>query len=380
MTVTLPLMLLPSSRIPAEIWVTICGEVHNSASLASLCRISRSGREEAQRILYRSVDIRDRPMRVIQLWARTMIGTPLAERVHALALSLPSTLKFDVSYATKIGRALAKCVNLKELRIVNDEELNETAGDAQYGVHGWLINNCSFRLTKFENFYFEDRRIAEFWKNQAELQVLLTSTCSFLRDPEVLPQLIALEAADLLDLSEGRALQCVSTRLDDTNLRRLARCTANLTTLYLSRDLVDCSFSIGDAIAAAAGCFPNLIHLVIVEKTEDVPSREEVLKSTLQQFLKLETIILQVLNVACFDIDGVSQELNTAAGLYGLGNAFMMACPVLRRATIRTEVEEQVLTSVLTRSPGGEIHEESGLVSDFDTSSMFWEQWEPSVW
>ncbi|KAF7335344.1 F-box domain-containing protein [Mycena sanguinolenta] len=367
-------MFLPSSRFPAEIWVTICSEVHDSASLASLCRISRSCRPEAQRILYHSVDLRDRPMRAIQLWARTMIGTPLAERVYALALCLPGTLRFDVSHATKIGRALAKCVNLKELRMVSDEELIETAGDAQYGVHGWLINNCSFRLTKFENFHFEDRRIAEFWKNQTELQVLLTRTCSFLRDPVVLPQLNAIEAADLLDLSERRSLQRVSTRLDDTNLRRLARCTTNLTTLYLSRDSVDRWFSIGDAIATAAGCFPDLIHFAIVEKQDDVPSHEEVSNTTLEQFLKLETLVLQVLNISCFDIDGATHEMNTAAGLYGLGNGFMMACPALRRATIRAEMGGQVLAIMVTRSQGGEIDEGSQTVVDFDTSCMLWNQ------
>ncbi|KAJ6515349.1 hypothetical protein C8R45DRAFT_206605 [Mycena sanguinolenta] len=364
---------LPFSIIPAEIWAIICGEVRGDApTLASLCRTSPNSRVEAQRILYRSVDLRDRPARVVQLWSRTIMNnTYLAERVLALALQLPSPLKFEASDATKIVCALEKCVNLKELRVFG-ELLGKTGTYRTDGIHGWLINDCSFRVTKFENFYFEDSSIKTFWRNQTEIQLLVTRTSSCLRDLEVLPQVIALEA-DVLDLPEGRALQRVSTRLEDRYIRHLARCTAaTLTTLYLSRNLVDPWFSIGHAITAVAGCFLGLIHLVIVEQKKSVPLNEKVLTTTLQKFSRLETLNLQMQNVASFMIDNATYQMNTATGVYGLGHEFMIACPTLRRVTIRAEVEEQVLASVVTRSRGGGIHEESGTMADFDASEMFW--------
>ncbi|KAF7335354.1 hypothetical protein MSAN_02346200 [Mycena sanguinolenta] len=366
----------PFSRIPAELWAIICDEVHNTPTLASLCRISSNSRlgAEALRILYHSVDLRDCPTRVVQSWSRTIMNnTSLAERVHALALRLPSPLRFEVSDATKIGCALGKCVNLKELRVFG--ELLEKTGTYQNdGIHGWLINDCSFRLTKFESFYFEDRNIERFWRNQTEIQLLAARTSSCLRDPEVLPQVIALRT-DLLDFPEGRALQRISTRLEDRYIQRLARSTAvTLTTLYLSRDLVD-RFSLGDAIAAVAKYFVDLIHLVIVEQKKcHVALNEKLSTTTLQKFSKLESLVLRMLNVASFEIDDVTHKMNTAAGVYGLGHDFMIACPTLQRAAVSAEVEEQVLASVVTRSQGGEIHEGSGTVVDFDASDMFWNQ------
>ncbi|KAF7335352.1 hypothetical protein MSAN_02346000 [Mycena sanguinolenta] len=297
-------------------------------------------------------------MRAIQLWVRAVLkNTHFAERAHALALSLPD--KFEVSDATKLGRALGKMWTYPN------------------SIHWWLINNCSFRLTKFENFYFEDERMVEFWKNQTELQVLVTFTCSCLKTTAVLPQVIALEAANLFDLPEGRALQRVSTRLDSNYIRRLALCTAvTLTSLYLWRGRRQYMSSIGHGITTVATYLPGLVHLVIVEQREDyVPLNEKVSTTTLQLFSKLETLVLQMMNIARFVIDnGAMHEMNTAAGIYGLGNEFMMGCPKVRRVAIRAEVEEQVLASVVTRSQGGEIREESRTVVDFDTSDMFWNQ------
>jgi hypothetical protein len=78
-----------------------------------------------------------------------------------------------------------------------------------------------------------------------------------------------------------------------------------------------------------------------------------------------------MLNVECFAVDDAMYDMDAPAGVYGLGHAMMMACPTLCRAAICAEADD-ALTSVLTRSRGGEIHAEAGTTFDFETMSMFW--------
>jgi hypothetical protein len=83
------------STLPSEICALICDEVDQSRTLTLLCRTSRLFRDQAQYILYHSVDLRDRDMRTVKSWARTVTRhSHLAERVHALALCLPTILTF----------------------------------------------------------------------------------------------------------------------------------------------------------------------------------------------------------------------------------------------------------------------------------------------
>ncbi|KAF7352328.1 hypothetical protein MVEN_01196500 [Mycena venus] len=358
------------SSIPPEICAAICSEVVDSRTLALLCRTSRDFRDEAQRLLYHSVDFRGRLMRAVKSWARAIEKHPhLAERVHTLALRLPDTLTFEVSDATKIGRALAKCVNLKELRIVGDVS---ATGHIHNCIHGWMINDCPFRLTKFENLYFQDRWIEGFWQKQTEIRVLsIAHSSACFTDQNLLPELIAVRTTSMSDLPEGRALQRVETRFQ-RDLLPLVQYKGTLTTLNLRRDwMIDLDFSIGVALGAVAELLPDLMHLGIVERFKDyhLSLLDGLSKTTFQQFTSLKTFTLRVLNVDCFVFDNVSPfNMNAAADVHGLAYEIMMACPTLRRVAVGAEGP----ASVLRRVPGGEIHEESVQLLDFDAFSMFW--------
>ncbi|KAJ7368908.1 hypothetical protein DFH08DRAFT_1071513 [Mycena albidolilacea] len=277
-------------RIPPEIWTIILADM-DAWSLTLLCRASRAFYAQAQCILYHSVDL-----------------------PHPFTCTVPLT--FDTSHATKIGRALAKCINLKDLRVVG--EVSAT-GERQSCIHGWMINDCSFRLTTFENLYFNDRWIVDFWKKQTEIQVLVMNhNLGCFKDPQLLPDLIAVGTSQLSNLPEGRALQRIETYFQ-RELLPLAQYKRTLTTLNLVRDWVDLQFSIGDTISAVAELVSHLVHFGIIERRKDsyILPTELTSETTLRRFAKLETITLHMLNVECFAVDDAMYDMDAPAGVYG---------------------------------------------------------------
>ncbi|KAJ7869632.1 hypothetical protein B0H13DRAFT_2670013 [Mycena leptocephala] len=305
-------------------------------------------------------------MRTVKSWARTVTRhSHLAERVRALALRLPATLTFDAQDATKIARALSRCSNLKELRV---------AGPVCF--HGWMINEAPFRLTKFENRYFEDRWIGDFWKAQTEIRVLSISyTSSRFDNNQLLPNLIAIRTSYLHNLPAGRPLQRIETTFH-RDLAPLMQYARTLTTLNLLREWRDHELSISDILVAIAD-LAALAHLGITElrKERSTPAIEVPPIAILRQFSKIETFILLVRNVTRFLSDDLhnSYDMTVAADVEGLGSAIMAACPTLWRVAVGAQVAwDQELSSVLTKSRGGEIHAEAGTALDFEAVSMFW--------
>ncbi|KAJ7859948.1 hypothetical protein B0H14DRAFT_3135015 [Mycena olivaceomarginata] len=344
-------------RIPPEIWTIILADM-DAWNLTLLCRASRAFYAQAQCILYHSVDLLVGPAPSRN--TRTSLSAPI--HLHCASRARSHSIHHT---PRKSGRALAKCINLKDLRVVG--EVSAT-GERQSCIHGWMINDCSFRLTRFENLYFNDRWIVDFWKKQTEIQVLVMNhNLGCFKDPQLLPDLIAVGTSQLSNLPEGRALQRIETYFQ-RELLPLAQYKRTLTTLNLVRDWVDLQFSIGDAISAVAELVSHLVHFGIIERRKDsyILPTELTSETTLRRFAKLETITLHMLNVECFAVDDAMYDMDAPAGVYGLGHAMMMACPTLRRAAICAEADD-ALTSVLTRSRGGEIHAEAGTTFDFET-------------
>ncbi|KAJ7625463.1 hypothetical protein B0H17DRAFT_1340271 [Mycena rosella] len=127
-----------SLQVPPEICASICGEVEEPPG-AIRTLLFRPG------TLMQNLEGRSMP--VVKSWCLAVTRQPrLAERVHALALLLPTNL--EPADATKIGGALNRCVNLKELKISGEVYLT---GRRPNSLNGWMINACPFRLTKFHN-------------------------------------------------------------------------------------------------------------------------------------------------------------------------------------------------------------------------------------
>ncbi|KAJ7699271.1 hypothetical protein B0H17DRAFT_1049319 [Mycena rosella] len=81
-------------QLPPEICAHVCADVER-ADLVTLCTISRVFRDQAQRLMYRAVDLQDCAPQDLRSWCLAVTRHPqLAERVHKLILSFPSTFPF----------------------------------------------------------------------------------------------------------------------------------------------------------------------------------------------------------------------------------------------------------------------------------------------
>ncbi|KAJ7893447.1 hypothetical protein B0H14DRAFT_3427517 [Mycena olivaceomarginata] len=346
------------STLPPEICGVICTELKDlGGNLALLCRTSRNFRREAQRVLYHTVDLRGRKMRAVDSWAHTVTrNAHLAERVHALALQLPSIGSLDVSDVTKLVKALNKCINLKELR----------------GAHEWMLSGCPFRLQKFGNLApFEGRWDDDFWKTQTEIRVL--SLPSLRKLPSFENQLLNVIAlgTTTLDTLPARPLQRVETGFR-SGFSPLAQYSQTLTTLSVRGWWASSIFSIPDILTSIAVSVPTLLHLTIIElkKMLLLHSPDSPTPILRAGFRKLKTFVLHVRNIERFwstesdtpdSIDSNDYEMNYPPDLERLGVDILEGCPTLLRVAIGAEKEE-----------GGAIHVKAGTALDFEALDMFW--------
>lgn len=106
---------MQSVRLPPELCrVILLGADPND--LTVFCRVSRDlhFRAEAQHLLYRTVHVHT--MRQVKSWCLAVSRRPrLASIVRSLSLQLPNSL--EPADAAKIGVALVRCIELKELEI-----------------------------------------------------------------------------------------------------------------------------------------------------------------------------------------------------------------------------------------------------------------------
>ncbi|KAJ7249151.1 hypothetical protein B0H12DRAFT_1122911, partial [Mycena haematopus] len=197
-------------QLPPEICAKICEDVGRK-DLVTLCRTCRLFGDQAQRLIYRTVDLSHRTPHALRSWCSAVTRhSQLAERAHALSLGLPSDLPFS-SDAANIARALSKCVNLKELSIHPEDSgpFGARYESQMSSIQGWIITNCPFRLTKFSNSYFKISFMAQFWTPQSDIRILGIPTCTknFPIYDDQLPNLIALEIGDVRALPVDRPLQ-----------------------------------------------------------------------------------------------------------------------------------------------------------------------------
>ncbi|KAJ7875105.1 hypothetical protein B0H14DRAFT_3859576 [Mycena olivaceomarginata] len=381
-------------KLPPEICAKICEDVRRK-DLVTLCRTSRLFAAQAQRLIYRTVDLSHRTPHALRSWCSAVTRhSQLAERVHALSLGLSRDLSFS-SDAEKIARAIPKCVNLKELAIHHD---NSGPFGALYesqmsSIQGWIITKCPFRLTKFSNSYFKNSFLAQFWTPQSEIR---TPTCTngFPVYDDQLPNLIALEIGEVRALPVDRPLQRIQLRWgrnvagDLDQLSSLARYSATLTTLNLLQTSVTQRISTRKIFDTVSLGLPGLLHLGITEigeytKASKTPRRnfpDQILTpwqvadrfsedspiSALAKFTHLETFVIYCQTITGFHdyILDRTYEFGDLLSLQIFGLSIMNACPTLRRADIGSHVspatdiwypgsKKRELACTLTRSPDG---------------------------
>ncbi|KAJ7681002.1 hypothetical protein DFH06DRAFT_434116 [Mycena polygramma] len=365
--------------IPLEVCSLICAAVEDRTELATLCRTSRFFRDEAQRILYRRVNL-GRPIRLLRSLALAVTRHPhLAERVHTLALRLPEALVMSPSDGSKIKDTFTACVNLKELRMSCAEMYPYGSQDS---IDGWMLKGAPFRLTKFANSYFGIHQyLMDFLDEQPEIRVFSTSRHHGrypLRDGD-LPNLIAISVASLYSLPAARPLQRIETEFQH-DYSPLAQYSGTLTTLNLVRESEwDQDTTLSETVIMIADMLPALVHLGITDRTENPADSitERSPMATLNRFSKLETFVLLVPNGFMFfhETSPRVYEMDDEKDLEDLGSAIITACPNLHRVVVGSDVQRlnRVLTYTLTRTPDGRISSNRGYELDSDAVSIFWD-------
>ncbi|KAJ7646558.1 hypothetical protein FB45DRAFT_1018874 [Roridomyces roridus] len=119
------------------------------------------------------------------------------------------------SNIAKLARALAKCVNLKELSIHNITPGALVAfhlahpGRQHQSIEAWVLNTGKFRLDKFRNNFFNNSMLSQFWNVQSDIRSLSIPHCTqrLLLHAHQLPNLVSLEVGDLRALPVNRPLE-----------------------------------------------------------------------------------------------------------------------------------------------------------------------------
>ncbi|KAJ7448360.1 hypothetical protein FB451DRAFT_1289145 [Mycena latifolia] len=366
-------------RIPPEICCQIA-EHCNPGRLGLLCRVSSDFLVEGQRILYRTVDLRNSSMRKIKAWCLAVTRNEnLACLVHSLALRLPDVLR--PADAEQLGPALARCTQLKELEILH--QLHEpdyvTRG---FTIQWWILNQSSFRLTKFRNKYFRMDLfvfgMAQFWDAQCELRVLsIPHAGNFpCRDDTQLPSLVALEtSAQALPLGP-RPLECLKVHItyDIFRLAPLQSCASTLTTLTVVLHLPD--ILVTEIVNAVREAVPNILHFNITQMRGTFPPTSvDSLIPLFTGFQKLESVVLQVREALRDHATAPSTwQAERLAEWKLFGCALMDTSKTLRRVEIGTNAVLDIeRTYIFTRvEPGGDIlcMEKDGF--EWDVTSDFW--------
>ncbi|KAJ7122014.1 hypothetical protein C8R43DRAFT_1136290 [Mycena crocata] len=368
-------------HLPPEICAIVCEDV-DRADLVALCTISRLFRDQAQRIIYRTANLKQDNPQALKSWCLAVTRHPqLAERVHSLVLDLPYDLVFT-SDAPKLVKALSRCVNLKALNV---------QGPHSDVIQGWIISKSPFRLTKFANSYFRNSFLSEFWKAQSEIRVLSLPRCGdiFPCYEDQLPNLTALEVDSLRALPRGRLLQRIQLDLRKDSghalqkLPDLVRYSATLTTLNILQTWPQVLTTLV-TVQTIARNLPSLVHLGMAEDIFDEPFDPFTCTSPISALVKLtrlETFILLSHHITAFHepaLNGI-YRLDTPDHLHAFGLALIIACPKLQQAVVGAHVfgptHEQhgaELTCTLRRAPDSKICSKNGSGFDFDAVSMFW--------
>ncbi|KAJ7646564.1 hypothetical protein FB45DRAFT_890786 [Roridomyces roridus] len=390
--------------LPPEICALICEEIGlaRKRDLLALCRVSRLFRDQVQRLLYRVIDFSKSGPKRLESWCTAVSRSPqLAERIHTLILELDPNIALSSNMA-KLARALAKCVNLKELTVRDGSSGRIRTHSVEYpSIQGWVLNTCKFRLTKFDNSFFNTSMLSQFWNVQCDLRLL--STChqgdSFPFHAEQLPNLIGLVVCGMRALPATRPLERIElytyplSTLDHL-VPALVPYSPTLDTLNLLHNLTEWdatqTLSIFSHVALAV---PDLLHFGFVERLSDVFSYLQDVESpadipfvSLSKFRRLETFFYYSHNTVEFvdHTTGELYDLSHPADLEAFGRLAMNACPTLRRVVVAYALHKPVSTRAakpkdpdvvctVTRGVAGtDFHVEHGTKFDFSKTSMFW--------
>ncbi|KAJ7646678.1 hypothetical protein FB45DRAFT_821155, partial [Roridomyces roridus] len=281
--------------LPPEICSIIIDNVNTS--LAPLCRISRSFRDQAQRKMYRSVDLRRCSMRLVKSWCLAVArNRQLADRVGTLILRLPNTL--DPKEAEMLSRAFAHCANLKRLVV------HHIPGSTPDSNRQECILEGPFHLECFFSTYFS-MAYTVLLDHQTHIRVLsvpYASSSNTSYDRLEFPNLTAIDAPlDVVrrvsEANAARPLERIQIRHDRSvpDLSSLSHFASTLKAFSVVQEGKLAGATTVAVVDEVLKVFPRLQHLGIrEEERHGIGILDDSLINRLQQFTALTTLTLHL--------------------------------------------------------------------------------------
>ncbi|KAF7303404.1 hypothetical protein MIND_00568800 [Mycena indigotica] len=304
-----------------------------TSALSALCRVSHATRFEAERVLYRAIDLTECTRRVLRAWCKVM-----KRRVHLPSLvgklSIRLLRDLETEDGVNLARILTLCVNLKDLSILHPTRRFPTAGiESRQNSSwesvcywSWLIAAAPFRLDRFHctglqlDFLNEkatpSRPDVDFWKNQTALRILsIPDQWQFPIDTDTLSEQPAyLATLEVLETTATAfnlgyilpALRTLHLHVSDSHLEEdLLHAFSHVAIHDLTLErLVIIDHGLGSPsrrrasyIPLVAGLIPTLRHLAITHAPCGTPgthvAEAQQMLRNLHQLVHLESLVLQ---------------------------------------------------------------------------------------
>ncbi|KAJ7057746.1 hypothetical protein C8F01DRAFT_1086208 [Mycena amicta] len=329
-------------HLPPEICELICGLVDRE-TLLHLGKVSRVFHHQAQRDIYRTVDLLPGPSEALISWCRTVSRDPqLGVYLHSLTLCSPTVGELE-----RLACVLDNCPNLKRLAVHSTLSYTEDRDT----THTWATEKAPFRLTHLSDSSGKTFTPA-FWNTQTEIRLLSLPLGPsgerhvFPCREDQLPNLVALEVESTAALpTTPRPLERIqflwSQRIDS---RALGRFSATLTTLNLCDLHVA---SIASIISLVADAVPNLLHLGIAEDMDQQGVRSWPIyfpSTKLTRLTRLKSFVLHTYsdNVFCITPPTSHVMALVAIGSQPVAEHAMEICPNLEEVIIGGYNQRQV--------------------------------------
>lgn len=255
-----------TKALPIEIWSSVF-RLSGRNDLVQLCVVSASFHQEAERALYRDVNLSNAQL---YDWAHRVSRQPhLAAQVKSLSASISQPKFSQPEDLRVVHQALQSITNLEELTL-----RAWPTGLCLNPACVWILSECSFRLKVFRNFMFDLPPVISFLASQPDIylweQQSATSTSEAF--DHLLPNLTSMFVPpSVVKWQASKAIRemCFSVGIVDRDGERdaistLSKFRGTLTKLRLERMVSEDSLLLEHFISYLADCIPDLKHLSII--------------------------------------------------------------------------------------------------------------------
>ncbi|KAF7322190.1 hypothetical protein MKEN_00743500 [Mycena kentingensis (nom. inval.)] len=346
-------------QLPIELLCLICDELSDAPT--ALSRLGRSARvlvAPAQKLLFRS----------------------------SLVLELPEIDHFAPDDMGKVAAALKSCTNLKTLRLLRASgfDVDRFQLTAPYV---WMLEDCSFQLTGFQNGYFYAPALRPFVEAQTHLRIFHGDDGG-----AALPKNLIGHASGSWSGFHTSDERCSLQRVEiarPADIPRVRCCAQSLTTLNILKRY-DSGTGPYASLVAVAENVPNLVHLAIVECHRARWGRrwrDQARQQAIHGLHQLETFTYILRNIALFYVADDSQDdtqddtqthreytLEDEDDMRAMTRATIEACPTLYRVVVGIDDKNKVQSVyTATRDGLGQVRVRFAREAiNFNALSMFW--------